>query len=216
MLRTALIAGLGLTSAFAPLGGATKMVSVRPAAAPVTMMAALTKTKPIPKQAPPKKAPPKKLVLKKAPPKKVVKKVVKRAPPKVVAKKAPPKVVAKKAPPKKVLKKTDRSKDRLAIRQKARPPPNKGAFAYGLPGNVNIIGGTELNFDPYGFLNGKSKLEVYRYRECELTHGRVGMLAAVGFIVQEKFHPLCVRWCLDPPHPCCLHPPCLPCLLTQS
>merc|ERR1719486_1561567 len=83
-----------------------------------------------------------------------------------------------------------------------RKPPKKGAvstlgrapkpskFAYGLPGNYNILGGGELNFDPYGFLSGKSKLEVYRYRECELTHGRVGMLAAVGFIVQEKFHPL--------------------------
>ena len=29
-----------------------------------------------------------------------------------------------------------------------------------------------------------------RLRECELTHGRVGMLAAAGFLVQENFHPL--------------------------
>jgi len=63
-------------------------------------------------------------------------------------------------------------------------------FAYGLPGNVNIIGGEAVNWDPAGFLNGKSELEVFRFRECELTHGRVGMLAALGFIVQEKFHPL--------------------------
>ena len=28
------------------------------------------------------------------------------------------------------------------------------------------------------------------WRESELAHGRVGMLAAAGFIVQEKFHPL--------------------------
>jgi len=27
-------------------------------------------------------------------------------------------------------------------------------------------------------------------REAELTHGRVGMLASAGFLVQEKFHPL--------------------------
>ena len=61
----------------------------------------------------------------------------------------------------------------------------------GLPGSYNIIGGSALEFDPYGFLNGKTELEVNRYRECELTHGRVGMLAAVGFIVQEsaQFHP---------------------------
>merc|ERR1712087_169331 len=64
------------------------------------------------------------------------------------------------------------------------------AFAYGLPGNFNALGGAELNFDPAGFLEGKSELEVNRYRECEITHGRVGMLASLGFIVQEKFHPL--------------------------
>jgi len=59
-------------------------------------------------------------------------------------------------------------------------------FAYGLPGGGNILG----EFDPAGYLENKSKLEVYRLREAELTHGRVGMLASLGFIVQEKFHPL--------------------------
>jgi hypothetical protein len=66
----------------------------------------------------------------------------------------------------------------------------KNEFAYGLPGNFNALGGSELNWDPAGFLEGKSELEVNRYREAELTHGRVGMLAALGFLVQEKFHPL--------------------------
>merc|ERR1711933_252625 len=56
--------------------------------------------------------------------------------------------------------------------------PAKPAFAYGLPGNFNALGGGELNWDPAGFLEG------------ELTHGRVGMLASLGFLVQEKFHPL--------------------------
>jgi len=69
-------------------------------------------------------------------------------------------------------------------------PPQKSAFAYGLPGNFNALGGTQLDWDPAGFLEGKSELEVNRYRECELTHGRVGMLASLGFLVQEKFHPL--------------------------
>jgi len=59
-------------------------------------------------------------------------------------------------------------------------------FAYGLPGGGNILG----EFDPAGFLDGKDKLEVYRLREAELAHGRVSMLASLGFIVQEKFHPL--------------------------
>jgi hypothetical protein len=66
----------------------------------------------------------------------------------------------------------------------------KNEFAYGLPGNFNALGGGELNWDPAGFLEGKSELEVNRYREAELTHGRVGMLASLGFLVQEKFHPL--------------------------
>merc|ERR1719486_666954 len=69
-------------------------------------------------------------------------------------------------------------------------PAKAPAFAYGLPGNFNALGGAELNFDPAGFLDGKSELEVNRFRECELTHGRVSMLAAAGFLVQEKFHPL--------------------------
>ena len=59
-------------------------------------------------------------------------------------------------------------------------------FCYGLPGVVAPTG----PFDPANLLEGKSKAEVYRYREAELTHGRVGMLAAAGFLVQENFHPL--------------------------
>ena len=59
-------------------------------------------------------------------------------------------------------------------------------FAYGLPGNLVPAG----DFDPAKFLEGKSELEVFRYREAELTHGRVSMLASLGFLVQEKFHPL--------------------------
>ena len=59
-------------------------------------------------------------------------------------------------------------------------------FAYGLPGGANILG----EFDPAGFLDGKDKPEVYKLREAELAHGRVGMLASLGFVVQEKFHPL--------------------------
>merc|ERR1719159_144497 len=62
----------------------------------------------------------------------------------------------------------------------------KAEFAYGLPGGDNVLG----EFDPLGFLDGKDKLEVYRLREAELTHGRVAMLASLGFLVQEKFHPL--------------------------
>ena len=59
-------------------------------------------------------------------------------------------------------------------------------FCYGLPGNIAPAG----NFDPANLLEGTSKAEVMRWREAELAHGRVGMLASAGFLVQENFHPL--------------------------
>ena len=73
-------------------------------------------------------------------------------------------------------------------------PKAKGFSPTSLPGNFNALGGGEVVpggvWDPAGFTKGKSEIEVNRYREAELTHGRVGMLAAAGFLVQEKFHPL--------------------------
>ena len=59
-------------------------------------------------------------------------------------------------------------------------------FCNGLPGAIAPVG----EFDPLGFTDGVDALELNRLREAELTHGRVGMLAAAGFLVQEKFHPL--------------------------
>lgn len=42
-------------------------------------------------------------------------------------------------------------------------------------------------FDPAGFLNtAKDVNEVRRWREAEITHGRVAMLAALGFVVGEQ------------------------------
>ena len=62
----------------------------------------------------------------------------------------------------------------------------KKEFCYGLPGAIAPAG----EFDPANLLEGASKEEVLRWREAEVTHGRVGMLAAAGFLVQENFHPL--------------------------
>merc|ERR1719450_1538876 len=59
-------------------------------------------------------------------------------------------------------------------------------FCYGLPGAIAPAG----EFDPLGFSANVDQLEMNRLRECELTHGRVGMLAAAGFLVQEFWHPL--------------------------
>ena len=44
-------------------------------------------------------------------------------------------------------------------------------------------------FDPMG-LTPESNEELQLYREAELAHGRVAMVAALGFLVQESFHPL--------------------------
>jgi hypothetical protein len=41
-------------------------------------------------------------------------------------------------------------------------------------------------FDPLGFAKDASESELKRYREAELTHGRVAMLASVGFLVGES------------------------------
>jgi hypothetical protein len=50
-----------------------------------------------------------------------------------------------------------------------------------LPGVVPPIG----FFDPLGFTYGIDENSMRRYREAELIHGRVAMLATVGFLVGE-------------------------------
>lgn len=45
-------------------------------------------------------------------------------------------------------------------------------------------------FDPSGFTIGASENKIRSYREAELKHGRIAMLAALGFFVGEQYHPL--------------------------
>jgi hypothetical protein len=51
-----------------------------------------------------------------------------------------------------------------------------------LPGALAPVG----FFDPLGFAEKADEPTMKRYREAELTHGRVAMLAVVGFLVGEK------------------------------
>ena len=44
-------------------------------------------------------------------------------------------------------------------------------------------------FDPLG-LTPETKEELLMFREAELAHSRVAMVGALGFLVQEKFHPI--------------------------
>jgi len=45
-------------------------------------------------------------------------------------------------------------------------------------------------FDPIGFSTTVTGGKLLFYREVELKHGRIAMLAALGMIVGEQFHPL--------------------------
>ena len=73
------------------------------------------------------------------------------------------------------------------LRSDAASAKSSGEFCYGLVGTVAPF---EEGFDPFNLSPGASYDQVRTWREAELAHGRVGMLAAAGFLVQEKFHPL--------------------------
>merc|ERR1719352_1752712 len=62
------------------------------------------------------------------------------------------------------------------------------AYAKEMPGVLAPMG----FFDPLGFCSADDITEgkIKFYREVELKHGRVGMLAALGFVVGEQFHSL--------------------------
>merc|ERR1719247_417803 len=70
----------------------------------------------------------------------------------------------------------------------APPPPTPIEFAKTLPGVTAPFG----YFDPVGFLEQDDITlgKVRFYREVELKHCRVAMLAALGFPLAEQFHPL--------------------------
>jgi hypothetical protein len=63
------------------------------------------------------------------------------------------------------------------------PYPND-FFCYGLPGNTLPLG----NWDPFSF-SQVDKTVVKKYRESELKHGRIAMLAILGCLTQELYHP---------------------------
>lgn len=55
-----------------------------------------------------------------------------------------------------------------------------------LPGAVGPTG----FFDPLNLSKDVAPRELKRWHEAELKHGRVAMIAVIGFFVQESFHPL--------------------------
>ena len=66
------------------------------------------------------------------------------------------------------------------------PPPPPAWTVKDMAGVASFPG----FFDPIGMSDGTSKARMMYFREAELKHSRVAMLAALGFLVAEPFHPL--------------------------
>jgi hypothetical protein len=57
--------------------------------------------------------------------------------------------------------------------------------AEGMVGQLAPVG----FFDPLGLSSGKTPAELKKYREAELKHGRVAMIAFLGMLTGESFNP---------------------------
>ena len=66
----------------------------------------------------------------------------------------------------------------------AKPAADAPAVSFSIDTIPGAIAPTGL-FDPLGFAEKADEVTLKRYREAELTHGRVAMLATVGFLVGE-------------------------------
>jgi len=67
--------------------------------------------------------------------------------------------------------------------------PDANKFAYGLPGSLDPV----REFDPFGYAERADLQRMIQYREAEVQHGRVAMLATLGMLVTEEpieYHPL--------------------------
>jgi len=60
--------------------------------------------------------------------------------------------------------------------------PDESKPCYGLPGALAPLG----FFDPLGFSKSVELLGVKRFREAEIMHGRVAMMATVGYLIGES------------------------------
>merc|ERR1719410_1254891 len=60
--------------------------------------------------------------------------------------------------------------------------PDESLPCYGLPGAIAPLG----FFDPLGFTKDMDLMGVKRFREAEIMHGRVAMMATVGYLIGES------------------------------
>ena len=67
------------------------------------------------------------------------------------------------------------------------PAPRAWSIQQDMPAGITSFPGF---FDPIGLSEGKSEARLKYFREAEIKHARVAMLAAAGFLVGEQFHPI--------------------------
>jgi hypothetical protein len=60
--------------------------------------------------------------------------------------------------------------------------PDAAKPCYGLPGAISPLG----YFDPMGLCNDRDLVGVKRFREAEIMHGRVAMMATIGYLIGEN------------------------------
>jgi hypothetical protein len=74
----------------------------------------------------------------------------------------------------------------IALASPMRAPIVQMQMAKDMPGVTAPFG----YFDPLGFAKDLSPSDLMLRRESELAHGRVAMVGALGFLLQESFHPM--------------------------
>jgi hypothetical protein len=78
----------------------------------------------------------------------------------------------------------------VAMAKKQSAPAGAKVWGDGVGKQVGVFPPFDGGWDPLGFSANLGAGELAYFREAELKHGRVCMLASLGIVVQERFHPL--------------------------
>lgn len=73
----------------------------------------------------------------------------------------------------------------VATEEEVEAPPPAPKDPFDTPRELPGVAGPTGFFDPLNFAAAANGPTMRRYREAELTHGRVGMLAVLGFLAGE-------------------------------
>jgi len=87
--------------------------------------------------------------------------------------------------------------DFVPVKKPAAPSATRNQVALKAEGGTGVAAVDNIGilppvgfWDPLGLAEGRDEEKILRWREIELKHGRQSMLAALGFLVGEQFHPL--------------------------